>query len=112
MALLTPGVINLDGVYPEDVDAAAAGAGDTFANNGKVLFYIANEGGAPISVTFDDSGTPTPSGTIDAFDPDVTIVVTNAKWRLIGPFPVARFGTTVAVTYTSETSVMVAPLRI
>jgi len=111
MAALTVAAIDLTGVVLADVDAAAAGGGDTFANNGNTLFYIDNQNGSGMSVTFDDTGTPTPSGTLDAFDHDVTVAIGANEAQLLGPFDTQRFGTTVSVTYTAVTSLFVAPLR-
>ena len=111
MAALTVAILDLTGVIPAAVDAAATAGGDTFANNGNTFFYADNAGGADIEISFDDTGTPTPGGTIDAFDPDVTVDVTAGTIAMIGPFPTQRFGTTVSVTYEGVVSLTVAAIR-
>ncbi len=111
MAALTVAVMDLTGLVPAAVDAAATGGGDTFANNGNTFFYADNAGGSDIEITFDDIGTPTPGGTLDAFDPDVTIDVALGTIAIMGPFPTQRFGTTVSVTYEGVASLTVAAIR-
>lgn len=69
---------------------ATAPGGDTFDNNGLVVLQVNNPTGAPITVTFDDPGTPAPAGAV-AFNADVAVAIPAAATRIIGPFPPWRF---------------------
>lgn len=111
MPAITVTNLAIDGTDPLTVDQAADAGGDTFVNNGNTLLFINNGGGSPITVTVADSGTATPEGA-NAFDPDVDIVVTNGEYRLAGPFPTGRFGTTTTVTYSAVTSVTIGALSV
>lgn len=92
--------------------SSATAAGDTFNNEGVKTFYlIDNASGGAITATFDDINSITPTGAV-AFDPDVDVVVGAGSRQYIGPFPTTRFGTTVTVTYSADTSVTVAALRL
>lgn len=94
--------------------AAAAGGGDSFANNGLCLLHIKNASGAPITVTVDDPGSPAPAGATQ-FNPDVAVIVPAAGERLIGPFPPFRFNDSngrVNLTYSGVTTLTVAVVRI
>jgi hypothetical protein len=86
--------------------AAADVAGDTFDNNGRVGFHVKNGGASPCVVTV-NSVTACDQG----FDHDLVVTVPAGSDRIIGPFPTARFGTPVEVTYDQVTSVTVAALR-
>jgi hypothetical protein len=110
MALLTAVQCDLGGVDLQAVDAAAAGGGDTFNNDGNTYFYADNADASGTDITFDDTGSKDP-GYADSFDPDVTVTVAAGDTMLIGPFPIARFGDSVAVSYTSVTSLTVAAIR-
>lgn len=110
MALLTSVQAALSGVDLQAGDTAAAGGGDTFVNNGRTYFYAENGSGATIVITFDDTGSVDP-GEATSFDPDVEASITTLKTMIYGPFPVKRFGTTVAVTYDGVTSLTVAAIQ-
>jgi hypothetical protein len=110
MALLTIQQLNLTGLDLSAVDVAATSGGDTFNNNGKTFFYADNQSGGNITITFDDTGSTNP-GSATTFDPDVELVITTLTDRIIGPFPTARFGTVVSVTYSAVTTLTVAAIR-
>ena len=112
MAVLTPVDATLAGVA--DSLVAAAGGGDSFDNNGLVLFVVNNASGGAITVTFDDPGTPNP-GNAQAFNPDVQVSVPAGARRTVGPFKPFRFNDAngrVNVAYSGVTSLTVMPLRI
>jgi len=82
--------------------AAAAAGGDTFPNSGKEVFVIANgHATLPRTVTFDAPGTCDFGLAANAAH-DVAVAVTALTQRQFGPFPVARFGATVSVTYSDS----------
>ena len=105
MAALTVQDITITGA--DGTLTAAAGGGDTFINNGKTFFRMANG----------DAGAHTfiPNGGSCSFgydhDTDFTVSVPASQDWYIGPFPVSIFGTTVSVTYDGVTSVTVAAVR-
>lgn len=111
MAVLTPVDVTLAGVADNLV--AAAGGGDSFPNNGHVVFVVNNGSAGAITVTFDDPNTPNP-GSASQFNPDVAVSVPAGARRTIGPFPPFRFNDAngrVNVTYSGVTSLTVMPLR-
>src|SRR6478736_1945942 len=105
MALIAtqrPGLAVLSTVF-----VAANAGGDTFQNDGRTLLRYKNTSGAPITVTVDDP-TSVLAGA-QAFNPDVQFVVPATTGDVtIGPFPPARFGDVLAVTYSGVTSLTVA----
>ncbi len=110
MAALTVEQITITGL--EATPVTASGPGDTFANEGKRTFLWVNNGsGGDITLTFDDTGSLPPPGSV-AFDADVDVIVTAGEVRRIGPFPVDRFTSVVAVTYSGVTSLTVAAMRL
>lgn len=103
MALLTVQQIDLDGLTPAFV--AAAAGGDTFANNGRTYVHVVN-GGAGASVVTVDSVSNCNQG----FDHNAGGSVAAGAEALFGPFPAARFNDVdelVSVTYDVVTSVTV-----
>lgn len=104
LSVLTPGVTGsvLGAV-------AAAGGGDTFVNNGDVLFYIFNGDGSDMTVTFVTAGT-TSQGIAIA---DVAVTVAAGAEKVIGPFDPSVFNgaSGVSVTYSAVTSVTVRPIK-
>lgn len=94
---------------------AAAGGGDSFANDGYTVLYVKNGGGSPITVTIDAPGGVSPEAA-QAFNPDVQFTVAAGAERLIGPFvDKTRFNDAngrVGVTYSGVTSVTVSPIRV
>jgi hypothetical protein len=92
---------------------AAAGGGDSFANNGSEFFYIKNGGGAGITVTFDAPGTCSFNSAANAAH-DKACTIGAGEERIIGSFPTGRFNDAnglVQVTYSAVTSVTVAVLK-
>ncbi len=91
---------------------AAAGGGDTFVNDGRIMLYVKNGDASPITVTIT---TPTTlRGGIAVEDPPTTVPATSEE--IIGPFDPTLFnatgGTGVAVAYSAVTSVTVAVIRL
>ena len=88
---------------------AANAAGNFFENNGRTYLVVKNGDSSDHSVIIDS-----PGACDQGFYHDVTIVVTLAEERSIGPFSTARFNDTsgnVNVTYTAVTSVTVAAIK-
>jgi len=94
----------------EETLEAANVDGNKIANDGRILLHVKNGGASPITVTVQ---TP---GTVDGLSvSDMTIVVTNAEERFIGPFPPGIYNQSdgsVYVDYSAVTSVTVAALRV
>ena len=109
MAAITVEQIVVGGTEPTFV--AAAGGGDTFANDGaKTMYLVDNASGGAITVTFDGTGTGPTSAV--AFDDDVaTSVGAGEQWHF-GPFPKDRFTSVVSVTYSGVTSLTVAATKL
>jgi hypothetical protein len=110
LAAITVQTVVVTGLVDPTFTAATA-AGDTFINNGKTIYVVKNGGGGTINVTFDDTGSVSPTGA-DAFDPDVTVQLLTTEEGWCGPFPTNRFGTNVTVTMDVDTSVTVAAVSI
>lgn len=90
---------------------AAAGGGDRFnpGSNAPVFIYVANGHTSPQSVVIDDPGSVTPEGAT-AYNPDVTIPVTNAQNRVIPIRNPARFRDAngwINLTYTGVTALTI-----
>lgn len=94
---------------------AAAGAGGDKCTAGPAVFlHVKNGGGAPITVTVDDPTSVSPSGA-QAFNPDLSVVVTNAQERMIGPLTDRFTNPTdglVAWTYSGVTTVTVGVFQL
>jgi hypothetical protein len=91
---------------------AAAGGGDTFVNDGRVLLYVKNGDASPITVTII---TPLSlRGGIAVDDPETTVPATDEE--VIGPFDPTIFnavdGSGVEANYSAVTSVTVAVIRL
>ena len=110
MAAITVVQVALTGLVNPTFTAATA-AGDTFTNDGNTIYIIKNGGGGSITATFDDTLSITPVGAT-AFNADVDVVIPAGQDAYIGQFLLARFGSSVTVTLTLDTSVTVAALRI
>src|SRR5262245_57417370 len=81
------------GITPSYV---AVGATDTFtpaaADYDKTfLLHVKNGGGSPDSVVIDDPNTLSNATGATAYNPDVTVSVTNAQERIIRLSPVRRY---------------------
>lgn len=94
----------------ETLEAADGSNGNSFANDGRMILHVANGGGAPINVTI------ATQQTVDGLAvADQVVAVTNGEERFIGPFPPAIYNDSsglVQVTYSDDTSVTVAVLRV
>lgn len=116
MALLTVEKIVDTGLNPTLV--AATGGGDTFKNQAasRTFLYVDNAGGSPITVTIPAQTTSAvTSGLGKTTKANSITTVTNAQFRLIGPFPAQAFndGTgTVSITYSGVVSVTVAVIEV
>lgn len=106
MAVIPVTQVTLAGVAPPAGAAAAAG-GDTVANDGRTYITIVNSSGANRTVTF-DSVQPCDQG----FDHNTSLLIATGQTRRFGPFPVARFGNPIAVTYDNATGLTIAAERI
>lgn len=105
MAVLTVLAVAQAGVGPTYV--AAGAGGDTFANNGNTMLHVKNASGGALTVTVDSQKTCD-----QGFDHDVVVSVPAGSERMIGPFPVSRFGRTASVSYSGVTSLTVAAIQL
>lgn len=106
-------------VFPEEPVAfdiagsavSAAAGGDVFQNDENTGFWIDNQSGGPVTVTFD-----APQSCDQGFAHDAAVVVADAFTGFLSTrFSHARFGQTnrtVSVTYSGVTSVDVAAVRL
>jgi hypothetical protein len=111
MATLTVNVVTTAGFRDDNALVAAAGGGDAFAPGIDTFARVNNASGAPITVTF---ATPGTIGGLAIADGGGS--VTNGQSRIFGPFPPELYAdpTTglVTTTYSSPTSVTIAPFKI
>jgi hypothetical protein len=105
VAVIAIQTIDLDG---EGADYAAAVGPDTFVNDGRTFLHVKNTNAATRDVTIDSTKLCD-----QGFDHNqvVTIPATTGD-VMIGPFPTARFGTTVTVTYSAVTNLTVAAFKL
>lgn len=114
MAALTVQEVDTDGL--EATYAAADVAGDEFTPQSgfSYIIHVKNGGGSSINVVVNDPTSTSPTGAT-AFNPDVTVAVTNAEDRFI-KVDQPRFADPVTGkiqwTYSSVTSVTVAVLSV
>src|SRR3954470_7776492 len=104
MAALSVQQITTAGVVPASL-VAAAGGGDSFANNGKTVLDVANGGGGSITVTIASQRVYAQGSTHNT-----TVSVGAGATKRIGPFDTARYNDTsgnVQVTYSGVTTVTV-----
>lgn len=103
-------------IYPVDLTGdskayvAGASGGDTFANDGRTIIHAKNTSGGGITVTV-DSVQPCNFGV----DHNVAVVVAATTGdEVIGPFNVARFGSTASITYSANppTGLTLAALQV
>ena len=96
--------------------ASAAGGGDTFANDGNTFVIVTNGSGSSINVTFTVvNGTFTSKQTGILTKSDNVVAVGAGATRYIGPFPTGVYNSTsgtVAVSYSSATSVTVGAIKL
>lgn len=100
MAVIQPQPVPGAGAAPV---FAAVSAADVLVNNGNSYYHVKNAGGSPDAVVV-DSVAPCSYG----FDHDYSVSVPAGGERLLGPFPVSRFGQNVNVTHGFVTSVTAA----
>jgi hypothetical protein len=105
MATLTAQIQTLDGLDP--TLAAASAGGDEFANNGREYLDVNNASAGAVTVTCNAT-----RDCNQGFDHDAVVSVPAGGRRRIGPFPISRFQGTVAITYSSATSVTVGVVRV
>jgi hypothetical protein len=95
---------------------SAAGGGDTFANDGNTYYQVTNGSGSSINVTFTVvNGTFTNKQNGILTKSNLVVAVANGTTKLIGPFPTGVYNSTsgtVAVAYSSATSVTVAAINL
>ena len=108
MATYTVQEVTHDGITPT---YTAVSASDTFTaptDGTFVILHVKNAGGSSDTVVVDDPNTGSPAGTEVAFNPDLTISVTNGQERMIELDP-SRFTNTstglITVTHSFTTSV-------
>src|SRR5436309_13746465 len=107
MAALTTALTSRAGLDLGATAVAASGGGDSFVPNISTFFYVSNQGGGSINVTF-----VTPM-TIDGLAVADRVVAVGAGVRmLIGPFDPAPYGNPCSVTYSGVTSVNVAAIQL
>jgi len=91
--------------------AAAAAAGDYFANTGKIFVYIKNANvGASRTITVNSQ-----VNCNQGHDHNVTITVPASSEELCGPFPASRFNDAdgrVQMTYSSEADLTLAAISL
>lgn len=101
MATINPQSILTTGSPPV---FSAVNASDSLTNNGNCYLHVKNTNAAACTVTL-DSITLCSQG----FDHDVVVVVpATTGEKIIGPFPVNRYGPAVTVTYSVTSGVTAA----
>lgn len=100
MAIVQPQAVPGAGAAPV---FAAVSAADVLINNGNTYYHVKNAGGSPDVVNV-DSVAPCNYG----FDHDYSVSVPAGAERILGPFPVSRFGGQVNVTHSFITTVTAA----
>ena len=94
--------------------ASAAGAGDTFVNDGsgrQFIHVFDASDGVTVTVTPEVATTEKP-GFSTLTQPPMVVAVGAAEDRMIGPFPFTAFGVNPAITYDSETGVTIAVIKL
>jgi hypothetical protein len=108
MTAITPAKINATynavstsvGLDHATMLATAMTASQTFTNDGRTFLYVTNgAGSSPLIVTVNNVALCD-----HGFDHDVVFTVPVASGRMVGPFPVGWFGSTVTVTSTGGES--------
>jgi len=108
MATLSNQIVTLAAITPSY--AACAAGGDEFVNSGRDFIHIKNGHTSPQTVIMNSQ-----AACDQGFDHDVSIAVTNAQERMIGPFPKGRFddaGGKVQLTYSGVTALTIAIIRV
>jgi hypothetical protein len=82
--------------------ATAAAGGDTVANDEKVFLRVTNgHGSASRTVTIDAPGTCDHGLAANAAH-DAVVTIAAGVTKIIGPFPIKRFGETLAISYSDS----------
>lgn len=110
MATLTVQEINLTGLIDPATAGADAGLADVFANDGRTIFYVENNGAVTLNITFNsvhlsDYGT----------DENVAWQILAGEVGYLGPFDPSRFNNSLAqveVSYDQVASVVVLPFKV
>lgn len=109
MATLTPQAVTVGGLAA--TYASAASGGDKVPPSDRVFLHVKNGSASPITVTL--AANPTPRG-LAVTAPTVSVPASGD--RFIGPLTTDSFAAAsdglVAVTYSSNTTVTVAALRV
>lgn len=100
MALIVPQAVPGAGAAPV---FAAVSAADVLQNNGNSYYHVKNAG-AGADVVNVDSVAPCNYG----FDHDYSVSIPTGQERLLGPFPITRFGAAVNVTHSQPAGVTAA----
>lgn len=86
---------------------AATAGGDTFPNDGYTFLQVKNDDASEKTITI---------GAVRAcnhgFMHDATVAIAAGDTKVIGPFPVERFGGTPDITYSAVTSVTIAAIKL
>jgi hypothetical protein len=91
------------------LDAADA-TDNTFQNDGTTLLRVKNSNAATRTLTVAFAN-PTPDGVAISPQGKQYVIPATTGDRLIGPFPVATYGTTVTLKWSAVTNVTVKPLQ-
>lgn len=106
MADLSVETIDRNGLSP--TFASLNSGGDTFANSGDRVFFVAKNGDTSSHTVTVNSKEQCDQG----FDHDVSVTVPAGEERWIGPFPRARFGDPVELSYDAVTSMTGRPVKL
>lgn len=79
--------------------------GNTFPNTGRESIEVANGAGAPITVTFTTTSSYTTAGGTAFPVADHVVTVTNGTSKIIGPFEIGAFSSTVTIAWSSGTTI-------
>ncbi len=110
MAVLTVQQVALAGLNPSY--AAAAAAGDSFANDGRIVLHVKNANASSRTVTVTSQKPATPG--LAPSNNAVSIPATTGE-RLIGPFDPNVWNDAngnAQITYSSETGLTIAAIRV
>ncbi len=104
-------VVNITRSGTGNLAPTAVAASDTFSNDGNTFLYVVNGDVSVTNVTFDlatdpHSSEPTQSTTA------TVIAVAAGESEFIGPFPTGKFGDTVTVNYSNQTSITAMAYRL
>lgn len=87
---------------------AAAGGGDTVANDGRVILVVTNGAGSTTTVTVAGGTDPLSGLGLD----NQAYAIAAGDTAILGPFHVDQFTSTINLTYSSATSLTVGVARL